>query len=962
MKKLWAALIIIIPMLASAQSYFMRHYSVEDGILSSEIYARAQDTIGYLWFATSRGISRFDGQNFHNYTVKDGLPTNSIITMFADENGNIWFAGYDGSLSYHRQGKIIPYKYYKTVKKLSQDYYINNLFVDKNYNLYFAPNQGGFFKIDSSGKVFRLDTMFDPNYRYVIYFIKNQAFFIKQNTHIKDKKTRIKREKNIIYLNIPGPALRRHVVKHNSEIFLTIGKKLYSLQDTAITLIKEFPNEISGIYFDRDNNLWISVLYNGVFLYPGGHNQNIIHLLDKKSPIQVLEDNEGGYWIPTTESGIYYLPSFDFVNYNNLGLSQYNITSIAGQGKQLYFATFNQKLYKCIINGKNILRIIPVNLMQKNYTVNDILIDNQGIWLLGKYLFHLSPQGQKKLIAPISRGYSLAKANDGNILATASYGFVKICNFKICHYFRNQDIPTSNSIYQSPDGTIWLGSINGLFSLKDSSLFFWGKKHKILKTRINHISQIDRYILLATSGAGLVMLNLKDSSIRIIDRNSGITSDFVTHILVKDSVAWVGTNKGLAKIVFSSFDPLDMKIYNFTQTDGLASEEIRSLTITDNTVFLATTKGLVSLSPQIKKKIVFPKMVIDSILIDDKKIPLSKKIVLSPSQNSITVFFKGISFHAGKNIIYRYKLDGLDTRWNITKNRYIKFSKLPHGNYTLYLTAAAQPNYWNPQPVTFTIIKKRHFSETPYFYLLLFILATGTIAIVSYIILKNKHKQIEHERKLIAAEQKALRSQMNPHFIFNALNSIRRFILENDTDKADYYLTRFATLMRKVLDNSRQNFITLENEIQTLKLYLELEKMRFDNSFSFQINIDPDIDTKKWLIPPMIIQPFVENAIWHGLALKNQDGKLNITFHKKSPQMLECIVDDNGIGREKARQIAAKRKGHKSTGLINTRERMNLITRLYKKNIDLTIIDKYDQDGNPAGTKVIITLPNFNDY
>jgi sensor histidine kinase YesM len=234
------------------------------------------------------------------------------------------------------------------------------------------------------------------------------------------------------------------------------------------------------------------------------------------------------------------------------------------------------------------------------------------------------------------------------------------------------------------------------------------------------------------------------------------------------------------------------------------------------------------------------------------------------------------------------------------------------------------------------------------------------IWLFAHLRLKAKHRQLEQERQLMLAEQRALRSQMNPHFIFNALNSIRRFILENDMDKADYYLTSFATLMRRVLDNSRQNFITLENELQTLELYLELERMRFDHSFSFYIDVDPQIDIHNWLIPPMIIQPFAENAIWHGLAMKPSGGKLLLSFKLQGDRVL-CIVEDNGIGRQKAAQIAAKRKGHKSTGLANTKERLDLLYKLYGKRIELKITDLYDENGEPAGTRVELSFPNFAD-
>lgn len=961
MKKLTIIIFVFISFFSNAQNYFLRHYSVEDGILSSEIYSQVQDSTGYLWFATSRGVSRFDGQTFVNYTVKEGLPSNSIITMFLDAYGNIWFAGYDASLSYYHDNQIIPYKYIEKVKKISNNFFINNLYVDKNFNLYIAPNFGGFYKIDSLGNVFNLDSIYPKDYNYLIVFIDQHPFFIKRKKQNKKSKTfNFKVKDSLILLNISTSALRRHIVKIDDIYFFSLGKTLYLIDKYSYRIFKEFSQEISGLYIDKEKNLWVSVLYNGVFIYNPPYNNNPKHLLEQKSPIHVIQDNEHGYWIPTTESGIYYLLSLDFVNYDNLGLSKHNIISIEGQKDNLYFSTFNQQLFKCEVNKKEIIKINPIHLRQnKNFTINDILITQNGIWFLGSYLYRLTTKGEKKLITKISRGYSLAKAFDNKILATASYGFISIVNDTIYEYFKNKQIPASNSIYQSYDSTIWLGSINGLFSLKNSKLFFWGKKYPVLKTRINHISQFQNYILLATSGAGFIMLNIKDSSITNITEKQGLATNFITKILVLNNTIWLGTNKGVARIKILHNNPLNYKIDNFTRYDGLFTEEIKDITFVDKTIFLATSRGLVSFYPNIQKKIPQVKLVIDSIIIDNKKIKNYKTITLQPNEKNLTIYFKGISFRTGKNILYRYKLQGLDNKWYQTKNRYITFSKLPAGNYKLYITATAEKNHWNPQPIIFTITKKQHFSETSYFFILLFIIITSLISAITYLFVKHKKKQIQRQRQLIFIEQKALRAQMNPHFIFNALNSIRRYILEKDIDNADNYLTKFATLMRRILDNSKLNFITLDNEIKTLELYLQLEKLRFDDSFSFNIKIDSRINLNKWLIPPMLLQPFVENAIWHGLAPKQREGKLNISIVKKNNSFIQCIIDDNGIGRKKAQEIAKKRKNHSSTGLTNIKERITLLNKLYGKNISMKIIDKYNPDNTPAGTTIIINFPNF---
>lgn len=224
----------------------------------------------------------------------------------------------------------------------------------------------------------------------------------------------------------------------------------------------------------------------------------------------------------------------------------------------------------------------------------------------------------------------------------------------------------------------------------------------------------------------------------------------------------------------------------------------------------------------------------------------------------------------------------------------------------------------------------------------------------------QEQKNISEYRQQVAElEVKSLRSQMNPHFIFNSLNSIRNYIVRNEPHIASNYLAQFANLMRKILDASQQNFIYVDEEIDILKLYLELELMRFSQRFQYQIIIDPEIEAANYKIPSMVLQPFIENAIWHGL-LNKEDGQglLTIQFKEYGNDDIRivCEITDNGIGRQKSAEYNNSLKRHKSKGLDITRERL---TRLSGGQLEepFSFIDLFDENGNPAGTKVIIHLP-----
>ena len=237
------------------------------------------------------------------------------------------------------------------------------------------------------------------------------------------------------------------------------------------------------------------------------------------------------------------------------------------------------------------------------------------------------------------------------------------------------------------------------------------------------------------------------------------------------------------------------------------------------------------------------------------------------------------------------------------------------------------------------------------------------LIIVSYLLfnrykLKQKHVRIELEKKNIEIEQRLLRTQMNPHFIFNSLNSINSFITDNNSDSAQAFLSKFARLMRYILENSRKTMVPLEDEVNTLRLNMELEQLRFDHKFDFEIAIDDNIDPEFTYIPPMLIQPFIENAIIHGLSLKENGGLLKLGFELNG-ELMHCFVEDNGVGRELSASLKSEsgKSKHRSLGMQVTKERLEILNEKTKEKVFFEITDLKDEEGKPAGTRVDLKIP-----
>jgi hypothetical protein len=677
------------------------------------------------------------------------------------------------------------------------------------------------------------------------------------------------------------------------------------------------------------------------------------------SPSAIVQDKQDGYWISTTENGLYYTASMQFNYYDKYGISNFNILSIKIFNSRIFLSTYERYILKSKLNAHKILSIESL-LMETdgNFLVQDIDVTNDSsIWLLGKKLVRYK---NNKFTVKNSMSKSYGFFAKDSLLYTFSNGNVIVFNKDtIIKKYNFGSIPTTNAIFVDDEQIIWLGTINGLYKIKNNELVFLGKTEPILKFRINDINQVDNYLILATNGNGIIFFNKKNQQVYTINSAEKINSSFVNSIFVENKFIWAGTNNGLCKISFiEQQDSLTIFTEQFTEIDGLYADEIKDIDINGKCIFLGTTTGLISFYPsEIQNNTKTPILNFDSITINNKRLEKIDSLnIFASNQRTLSFFFKGISFSAGQNVKYKYKLLGFDDKEIITSERFLRFPNLPPGKYTLYIYASSDGIIWSKKPLIFDFLIKKRFIDTFWFYFLIFF----ALLIIAFLALNYRYtqldKDIRQKRHLIRSEQKALRSQMNPHFIFNALNSIRRYILENDVDNADFYLSSFAMLMRRVLENSKQEYVSLEQEIETLKLYLELEKMRFDESFSFAIEIDEKLILSRTFVPTMLIQPIIENSIWHGLAPLKQNGKLTLSFKQKSKRTVLCVVQDNGIGRQKAAEISRKRRGHKSTGIKNLTERITLINEIGYMKIDMNTIDLFDTKGNSTGTKVELTF------
>ncbi len=967
----------------NTQSFVSVHYTSKDGLASSQVYDIHQDHNGRLWFATDNGLSRYDGNKFTNFSTKDGLSNNTIFNIYEGIDSTLWFTTFYKGLSifdgndfsvpaFNEQlldGRLRHYKVYIGFNNQSKAYIISPVFTEEKVSSFQISDDDIQFS-DNDSILITNDLIF-----YKSFFINNLTPNVKFTTIDSQIESLLELVGKQIKHDLKLPSKLLQLINfyqtRNHQKLITINKKLYQFKNGKLDLLKEFEQNILKVLEDKKGNLWLGLIGGGgALLYPNGNIFSPpIKLFKNQSITDILEDNSGSLWVSTLENSVHLIPNTDimYIGTNNK-LKDLKITSIAHNHKDIYFGTLNGHLYK-LTEGQEILEI---NYTAKTTPILDLLYhSSDSLYLTNQYLVYHEGDSiykHKKFIHNKSIKV-LIETKDSSILCGSSNYVLSIDKNTIDGkiYVENRAFKRIYSLEEDKHSNIWIGTFTNVYKYTPKgNLENLSTIHPLFNERTTDIESdtINDLMFFATKGNG-ILVSRDTKLIFQYTKEKGLNSNQIKSVyLENDSTLWVGSNKGLNKLIYN-YNNATFKIKNSISinTDhGLPSEAINKIVKARGYIWLATDNGLAYLKPTvIKKDTLIPQIKIQGIRTDDNKFIATSGKKLKSYQNSISINYTGVYLNSTDDIIYKYKLNGFDTKWTTTTNTTVQYTNLPYGSYTFKLSAKNKDNVWTEQPTTFNFIIQRHFTETLLFrFIVLSLLGLILYRLILFFI-QRAEKREHIAKKSLESELESLRTQMNPHFMYNAMNSISYFISENDKKNAGIYLALFSSLMRKILENSKRKFISLNEEIETLETYLKLEKMRFNEQFDFQIHLDDSINKYESLIPPNIVQPFVENAVLHGIRYLEKDGWIQITFSPYQQGLL-CSIEDNGIGRIQSERINMKRtRSHKSTGLKNTNDRINILNLIYNSTISLRVIDKYDS-GIPKGTKVNLFLPFFESH
>lgn len=960
----------------SAQHPWYHHITTYDGLPSNTVYWMMQDSRDYVWMGTEGGLTRYDGKNFKIFNDHPRLTSYDFNSVHEDSNGDIWSHNFANQIVRVRGDSMTVFEndlftqegyYIEMVMSDRDDIYVRvidkivHYFPEKNDYKYIYQDtiySGMYYLTYAEGN---LSIMMDNSKKVFLYDEQRDTFTISR-LKVPEKKIRLKSfqltAKQILItdvLNIPEAI---YTIRNDSlVVFDNLDK--YDLPERFKTNnIKRLRNgdiwycTSKGIYRQRD----------GLQLLPGINISNIII------------DNEDNLWISSLTEGIFVVPDLEVYLYtpDNSELYISDPASIAlDESHNLFIGTAQGRVLHWDVRRKKIITEYKTDIAPP---ISDIYYDTltQYLWTNGLFKFKKGkPQYEQAMLGgSMKQAFSLPgdellirggrdrlhHIDQHDIHQAPQNNFSKVWEESLVvslgTYLLEDDIfksPINTIHYDKKNDKIWMALGNKtVINTRDTIYEFFIKDASIVSGCFEQSPTGELWI--GIKGGGLVVVR---NDQLVLDLRNSTYKNYgdIRFIKCAEKHVWLLTQKYLLVI---NYDGEILRRYDPSM--GVEANNITDIEVHDNKAWLCSKNGLINIDFRQQKISTPPTPIIEYLEIQGITQPLGN-YRLPYHKNTLNTKFRSISPHTTVSFEYLYRLVGEHENWRNTNTGFAYYSRLAPNAYK-FEVKTRNKNGEESEVVGFDIEIRRPFWQNIWF-IVLCVLSTAAVLFWRY--RTNAQRKAErnyYDQQLRSSQLTALKTQMNPHFMFNALNSIQEFIILNEKRLANEYLSKFSRLMRVYLNHSSKDWVPLEEEIQALKLYLDLEKLRYD-PMEIQLNIDPKLELDYIRIPPLFVQPYVENAFKHGLLHKPKGRKLDISFSKIADSTLQIIIEDNGVGRKKAMEIKSRRANkNPSFSMTANQKRLQLLNYNKKQQIEVNVID-IEENNCAAGTKVIIQIPRL---
>lgn len=926
-------------------------------------YDIIEDSKGFVWLASNKGLFKYDGQEFQKYDNenKKGL---AVFDLNEDKEGKIWCTNISGQVYFTEKSDLVSF--IDIGKELK--FQLGKMILQEEHIYVFTPFK--ILKVDKKTKTIS-EIITSTEFIGQPFLFKNEIHFTVGNTLCKlindtiDKFTKLPLTKKVE---------KSFLFSDDKNLFLSINpseKNIYNFDNQKYKKI-EFPKEIIGKLINKivsHKNLFWFLTDDGTYIYQYKNNTFLFknQFLKDVFCTDFLQDNHQNIWITTLEKGILLMPNQYIKNYElPLNSNPDFIRKI--NDKHLLTVSKNGRISVLNIDNGSIKDITnnelnDISFVSSKISENQFLLGNNTIIYKLKEDFTFNRIEDNSLFIGVKK---IIKHTDNQFIVN-NYSSAKLLNLEgnkpslIKYLGKNR---TNISFYDSLEKKTYIGFIDKLtrFDKKLNSKTVTIKNQQIFSTAIDKTT--NGIIWVSTTKKGVLGIK-NDGVVTHFSIKNGLLSDSIEQLKSDENSLWITNQFGVQKI-----DITTKKIKNITKTDGIP-KNVKDIAVFDKKVILLTNDGLFSFDKKYAfKNATKPNIYIKKITVNNQNIEQQAYLDLAHNENKIDISIFSNGFCLDEKYKYFY---------SIYSNKNTKtWQQLPENSSTISLSNLASDLYYFSYKSL--DISSGKFSDEKQFQInIQYPVWKHPITIVCYFLVgflllflwykrneqrKNKNQvekfnQLQNEKQLIALNLENLRSQMNPHFIFNALTAIQDYIEQNEKDLASEYLVKFSRLIRIYLEHSKTDLITIPEEIEALQLYLDLEKERFEEKIEIDLQVDKNLRNNKHKIPSVFVQPYVENAIKHGLLHKIDLGKLRISYQLEENNII-CTILDNGIGRKKASEIVTKRPDyHKSFATSANQRRLDLLNKDKKQPIKVTIDDLVSSEKS-LGTKVTITIPTNN--
>ncbi|MBT8317785.1 MAG: histidine kinase [Lutibacter sp.] len=954
-------------------------YTTKQGLPTNHVYDLAEDTNGFMWFATKQGIVKYDGENFKIFTIKDGLPNNDTWKLETDYQGRLWYFSKSAYQGYIKKDSIYKFatnnKEVLTPRFISKTtdnlwFYSNGIKTMKNNQL---VNDG--FNIEKSKQlsleiiskyglteIEKFSSLVNPQTKefVILNLIDNQILVYDWDFKFKHTISIPIENKNLLV----SAQIIETGLMYNQIAFFTFDTGVlfinFNNKTTQFINYKELIGSEKHKYFkckSLTHEFQISIPGH-LIIFDYQLNVKKKYSFSKELGQYSYQDSSGNVWLTSISKGISLIPNTQLQTntyFNNLKVQKINAIE-----NNLYAGINNKGFYKLDVRTNKTQSLLEFNIPHSEiYQMKKYDLSNQHLFVTANKSYILKNNALEVLNfvntkdnlfinGNTSGAKDIVYHNDSYYYIT-SQGIVKTIKGDEYSKVIVQKSGLKNGAFFS--NQLYVGGSDGLFKLAGDSLVRPKLENDLLNVSISFLSAIREQLLIGTDGRGVYLFD--DKELIHLNETDGLS---IKSILKEEDTLWLATQKGIKKIQLNLKGGTQSNTIDaFYEADGLLQNNTNDIYKQDSLLYVASDLGLVRLN---LKSTVYKQQ--PKLYFKTKNDTLSYK---NGARDNIAITFALQNYVNQEHIAFKYRLLPTQKKWTNTQTKTVNFSNLSPKLYTFEVLATDQHNnqiisrqYLNVIPAWW----QTTFAKIGFLILLLFLFVRLNKVIIQTIRKKAQEKMLQ-EKRVAGLELQALRSQMNPHFVHNSLNAIQYFIQRNEVELSENYLSKFSQLIRLFFEYSRRQTVTIKEELDLLTSYLEMEKLRFEEKLNYVISVCDKIDVDDQLIPSMLLQPIIENAVNHGIFHKMENGLIKVSFKQHYHDTFQVIIEDDGIGINKAKAIfKASSKNYKSNSSAVLQERLDLLNQSKEWNIKYEIKDRSKIENKETGTIVTLTFKQIH--